>query len=649
MHFNQLRPKANISGTKTRISFSPRLIATTKIALCIASSLAIGTGLALAKGGTAKPVPGGGAGALVPQVAPNPLAVTAPAVPPTLFTAPFANTSGFDLTGFIQSATANDTTCPALGLPAGSSQRGGTVVVNGITIIVPCNTTLQFPAATFTWSDMLASPPFPQPLTIPTAAPAAGSFNYPTTEISVTGNVVNGTYIAGLIHIAQQSLNSGSGFISAIEYTAGVSTGTLLISATPGGPPHVRIQINDPIPAGGATGRYSQGQSPDARFSVDQDNPTITAASGYPMCIPRTSPADDPLCPRRNRPAPPCRNFGNAGVVSPAGWELSGIVNASGRCNSFVMKAPLGTTPTVAPAAARPVSAAQIATLATEPDARQQAPLTVGDYINFSGTVMRGTANPADPAGVTNDMISVHTIQANVGIFTQPGSLPVYIWIEETIVGADATPVAGLPLAPLEGQDRLVVVGRTTDVITPVDLYFIDLNPATGATINRWVTMESMTGGITPGTQPFGGGITTQLIGPQPGRVRARGPKATPGVLVSPTRYVRMVSRSLCAPANSNPVANPGTVGTFFDINQTVQAAFVNSVAAGAGVTAPCTQRAQAANGLNTGQYFAPISEYIFPENVVAGDTLVPNNFWSFDFLASGEGPGTGPLSPTPW
>jgi hypothetical protein len=75
----------------------------------------------------------------------------------------------------------------------------------------------------------------------------------------------------------------------------------------------VTVQLNDPkIPglhdsAGADTGRFSNGQSPDNRFSVDQDNPTVHAATGYPMCIPRTDPTvkDDPLCPQKNRPLAP--------------------------------------------------------------------------------------------------------------------------------------------------------------------------------------------------------------------------------------------------------------------------------------------------------------------------------------------------------
>jgi hypothetical protein len=49
------------------------------------------------------------------------------------------------------------------------------------------------------------------------------------------------------------------------------------------------------------TGRYGRIQTTnmDDRFCVDPDNPTIRAATGFPMCIPRSDPAvaDDVLCP----------------------------------------------------------------------------------------------------------------------------------------------------------------------------------------------------------------------------------------------------------------------------------------------------------------------------------------------------------------
>ena len=611
---------------------SPKTIGVSKFLLGFLACVAVGASQAEAKGGTAKPpkpgtvIPVGPGTAITTIVAP----LIPPVVPPPVFSAPVGTIVGFDVTGFIQSATLNLNMCPQL--PA--NQQGGTVVVNGRTIVVPCNTILQLPAATFNWADLFGTTSG-APLALDDTIPgeSAPTFKYPSMEISIAGNIVGGRSIAGLINISQQSLNGGFGFITRIDY----SDGSIYVGDSPAGSDHVRLVINDP------SGRFGRPQSPDARFSVDDENPTIVAHTGYPMCVPRTRVdlgIDDPLCPKKNRPlaAGGCRNFSNAGVVSPAGWELSPPAAGQTYCSAFVMKAPLGTPAT----AGLPV--AFIAQTAAEPDARQQAPFQVGDSINYSSTLMKGSKG--GPNG--SDTLSVHTIEANLGIYTQPGTLPSYISIEETIFGTDAVPVAGqAAVAALEGQDRFVLVGMTTDVVTPVDAYMIDIDPATGAETQRWITTEAMTGGITPGSAPFGGGITTQLIGPQAGRFRVRANKAPPGVLVSPTRYARVVSRALCAPATVAAVApSATTLGSpaYWDINATAPV-----VGAPVGTTAKCLERAPAANGLFSGQYLAPVGEYIFPENVVAGDPLVPFNFWNLGFLMNGEGPGTGRLQPTPW
>jgi hypothetical protein len=121
---------------------------------------------------------------------------------------------------------------------------------------------------------------------------------YPSTEITITGNQVNGQHIAGLITMSQQSVNQGHGVITNIDY----STGIIQVASGPAGSTATALlQINDP------NGRFGRPQSPDPRFQVDDANPTIHAATGYPMCVPRTDPAsaDDPLCPQRNRPIDP--------------------------------------------------------------------------------------------------------------------------------------------------------------------------------------------------------------------------------------------------------------------------------------------------------------------------------------------------------
>ena len=164
----------------------------------------------------AKRVPVGGVPIVFP---PNPLKAASP-VP-----------AQFDITGFIQEATldtdgsichAND---PIL--------AGGTVKVNGISIIIPCNTILQMPAATMTWQELFALAPKDMGLPVSGGVAtqtgmalndnvsiplATANGQLPSYEIHVQGNVVNGKYIAGLVFISQQSLNLSQGVITAIDY-----------------------------------------------------------------------------------------------------------------------------------------------------------------------------------------------------------------------------------------------------------------------------------------------------------------------------------------------------------------------------------------------------------------------------------------------
>ena len=563
----------------------------------LAMLLVVGATVAAhAKGGPRIAVLGPGAAALAVR---PPIVPTIPPTSPDL-----GDMHGFNVTGFIQDATVSGSRCPSV---TDRSQWGGTLTVNGLTIIVPCNMTLQFPAATFSWADMLDPSKFKTTgqtgsLTLNETGrgPGHSGVPFPSVEISVSGNIVAGEYIAGLILISEQSLNSSVGYVTQIDH----ANGALYVSSTANGKASSYVQVNDP------TARFSIGKSPDTRFSVDDANPTIRAMTGYPMCIPRVAPPlDDAKCPQRNRPlAPTCRNFRAAGFVLRLGRDLAPPAKGQVYCSGFVM-----------PEAVSPLSGGG------GPNPYFQAPFEVGDFITFSGTLMRGQG----PGGT--DFISAHTINANVGIFTQPGTLPSYIAIDKLAVGPDA------PLTfngvPQEPADRLIAEASVTDINSIVDFYMIDVDPVSGAQVNRWVTPVAMTGG-TGGVGSNGlvidGGITTQLVGPQPGRVRIRANKATPGILLSPTRYMRAAIRSLCDPANIN--------GTALELGAAVGSRPVD-----------CLKRAKVANELYSGQYFAPVFEFIFPENLVPGDPIVPFDFWDLNFIVSGEGPGTGPLFPRPW
>ena len=175
------------------------------------------------------------------------------------------------MTGFMQNAVVDT--------GDGCAVHGGSVTINNTPIVVPCNMVIQMPANTFTWADFVNGGPS---LTL-------GS-GYPSFEIRVVGNTLGTKNVAGLMYFSQQSLNSGSGVIQKIDY----ATGRIEVDTGVGNAPSV-VEINDP------NGRFGRAQSPDPRLSVDDANPTIHAATGYPMCVPRTDP------PRPTTPSAPSR------------------------------------------------------------------------------------------------------------------------------------------------------------------------------------------------------------------------------------------------------------------------------------------------------------------------------------------------------
>jgi len=315
----------------------------------------------------------------------------------------------FDITGFIQFASVDSNCTGNPPQPAGCKGAGGWIEVNNHVIRVPQNTVLQMPANTLTWEEVFEFNSTGN--TSESGMALADSSRLPGTfEAHIQGNIVNGIYTAGLIFLAQQSLNSSQGFIESLD----LANGIMVVNGK-------RVQINDPA------GKFSIGISPDARFSVDEDNPTIRSETAYPMCIPRpaTPPAtDDPLCPQKNR------------------RDASGNVQMN-----FTIDAP-GTL--ASPADPNPS------------DPTVFAPFEVGDYVTYSGTLLR------DGSG---DYISANTIIGNVGIYTTPGTNPAYVAIDVLLQGVGGVPN---PAFPQEAGVRTRVEGFSTDPSRTVDIYAID-------------------------------------------------------------------------------------------------------------------------------------------------------------------------------
>jgi hypothetical protein len=195
----------------------------TRLTLAVVLGIALliaGAVVAYAKGGggTATPPPG----AVSPFITPT--------LPDPVFSTDTADIHGFDETGFIQDATvsADNSACPDV---TDAHRRGGTVTINNTPIVVPCNMVIQMPASTMTWADMIDGGP----------SLALKDSAFPSFEVRVVGNIVAGKHMAGLMFASQQSVNSGSGIISKIDY----ATGDIHVDTGDAANPAV-VQINDP-------------------------------------------------------------------------------------------------------------------------------------------------------------------------------------------------------------------------------------------------------------------------------------------------------------------------------------------------------------------------------------------------------------------
>ncbi len=506
--------------------------------------------------------------------------------------------AGFSQSGFIQAATLDNPADP---------KSGGTLTMNGVTMVVPANTVVQFPANTLTWAqlfDPAVSKPVYDPgigtapvnLTIPVGATGLAMSDNASQSLGISpwipfnaivvGNVdvANttgkglGAYIVGLILPINQDLgNGGQGFITFIDFAKGRFEvgGTLGVQNT-----GTVVEINDP------TGRYGFAHSPDPRWSVDPDNPTIIAADGYPMGIPKVAPpAIDPDRPTYNRPLNP--------LLGQPGHDP--FLQAGAPVVEFTM-----------PAKTHPNLPGD-----TTPDPWKQAPFMLGDYVVYSGVLYKN--NPAavlDPNTPIRQQtyVSANTVNAvSLAIYTAPGTVPCYLSLERMVIGnggASVTVPANLTLGlvggtiPLpEPRQNIFIAGFATDFSQLVDIMAVDIDPLTGTESHRLLGTQLPDPGL-------GGGRGNQ------GRFRFNVGR---GKFLPATRVYVVQSRD-------GTMQLPPQVGTITP-----------------------------ANGLLAGQYHAPMFTFQLPD-AAPGFPSIPNNFNTMPFLVNGEGgnPSAGPLSPFP-
>lgn len=399
---------------------------------------------------------------------PTPAAVppAPPIQPPREGNAP----TGFQITGFIQYASLdatpglcnkddNPTPTPANPpLPAQCKVTGGWVEVNNNVIRVPQNTVVIFPNTLLTWEEAFELNPNTHQTdpVFQTGLAMSDTVRFPGTyQVNVQGNIVNGQYIAGLVFIFQDPANFTQGYIEKFDYANGV----MWVNG-------MRVQINDPaltftVPNQDGTplldgsgnpvvmtkGRYSVGKSADPRFAVDQNNPTVTSETGYPMCIPVTAPgayngelgtagvvdpylggADDPQCPEINRPRDPI-----------SGTALQPIFTMNQVGDPATVENPFPQDPLL------------------------EMPFEVGDFVNIIGTLEMDDQGP---------FITATDVQAlTVGAYTWPNTDPAYI-IEEVVI--QGTGGVDPQFFPQEAGVRTRVEGFTTDIARQVDVSAID-------------------------------------------------------------------------------------------------------------------------------------------------------------------------------
>lgn len=229
--------------------------------------------------------------------------------------------SPFPATGYITAATVNN---------ASDILSGGTITINGVTVVVPRNLLVNTPSLTaVAWSEL-----FKPDGTID--LPLWPEVNW---EAAMYANYIGGQHVAGIIYIFQEVGNANAGFITSIDYEKGeFRVGGSIGDATSGR----RVVINDPI------GRFGKVHGDWPLWSADTESPSVQASTGFPVCLPRVDPAveDDPLCPKKNRP------------LGSNGQPLTG----------FTFDPP-------------PVAEGR-------PDPNLFAPLMVGDFIIYSGTTV---------------------------------------------------------------------------------------------------------------------------------------------------------------------------------------------------------------------------------------------------------------------
>jgi hypothetical protein len=472
--------------------------------------------------------------------------------------------AGFVLIGHIEKFTL---TTPGL------LTSSATVTVRGIDVILPSNLIITMPGGYLTAEQLFRGRNFKTPETpsrsglaltemidadfaCPAALAAAGKkCPLPPGEIELSGNVVTvgatQQYVAGTARISKGALHIGGGFIRSIDNASGFFT----VGADMDGAPTARLRLNDP------EGIYGPKPDPlkplllDMRFSLDPGNAPVHAMTGFPVCLPDS--ARPAVCPAANRPA------------ATATYALRFTCGPS----------PVGVNEPVHPGC----------------DPRLPVPLRVGDYVNYVGMLDKDSTD-------NSYYISLHGLDAQLGIYTSPGLDPAYVFVEEALQGTMGArwPLDATTLIPQEATSIFKLVGFTSDPTRNISVSIFD-DKTNSNPLNRTFAPTRLATKIVPTNLAQLGRFKMIWAAKEDARVVRRSVRVT-------------LSDAIVGPAN--PFLAPGSVS--------------NELPAG-----QLPANASLRGGYAYGQYEAPISEYISPEITRFGvkGWPVPVNFEDFCFL----------------
>ena len=301
----------------------------------------------------------------------------------------------------------------------------GTMVVAGVTVIIPANLIIQMPVQRYTLQELFRQARSECKLKKQTGL--ALSDNCFFQRRGAVATILANRSSRGLVIAGQVSLAKANEFITGVVTYINHDQGYFYLNGLPRAESAgVMVRINDPLARHTIqTGKGCDGGvncSPDQRFPVDSDNYTAAFVTGYPLCVPSTV---------KSRP----RDAHGALTLT----FKNGVVSGNDPSCPYAAR-------TVNPRA-QPV-----------PDSTHFAPLKVGDSLEATG-------NFEQIAGVR--FFSAHTVRVHDGPTTSPGS-PDYVTVSESL-----WEVAGFPA----GRSRSLWLGYTSELLPRLDLFRLAIDP----------------------------------------------------------------------------------------------------------------------------------------------------------------------------